>query len=147
MTEQDHLPLAPVFGPSKDVRRASQVRRAIRRALQDVLPVRINEGRSQYGIRVPSFSNDLRHVDLALGFLNGQQSCCGEVGCHVPHWSKAWWRRFRKALARHGVEPPRSTITIHVAVFTDPGAQFSVCGPAVAFSMYESTWREPETKR
>jgi hypothetical protein len=114
------------------VRRASQVRRAVVCALQEMLAGNRLTGGSQthYGIRVPFFSRDLRHFDLAFGYLEGHRYCCGEIGCHV-----GWWRALRKAVARQGVELPPSKVTIHVAVFTDPGAQFSVHGPATSFSM------------
>lgn len=127
------------------MRGTNQVRRAIVCALQEMLAGNRLTGGSQthYGIRVPSFSRDLRHIDLAFGFVESHRYCCGEIGCHVSYWSADWWRRFRKGVARQGLHLPPSNITIHVAVFTDPGAQFSVHGPATSFSMFESIWCEP----
>lgn len=130
------------------MRRANRVRCTIRSAFQGLLLE--NRGAkgslSHYGIRVPSYSGHLPHVDLALGFLAGHAYCCGEIGCHVPHWSEDWWRRFRKSVAKKGVHLPPSKLTIHVAVFTEPGARFSVHGPAARLSMYESIWREAESR-
>lgn len=130
------------------MRRPNQVRRAIQCALEGMLSGNHVTGGNptHYGLRVPSFSDNLRHIDLAFGFLEGHGYCCTELGCHVPHWSAVWWRQLRKDVARQGVELPPSRVTIHVAVFTDPGAQFSVFGPATSFSMYESTWCEPRRR-
>lgn len=132
------------------MRRASQVRRAICCALQgsfDENHRRRNRAGNLtlYGLRVPGFSPDLRHIDLALGYLAGESYCCGQVSCDVPFHRRSWWQALRKQLARAGVRPPPG-LTFHVAVFTEQGAVFPVWGTAKQCSLYECEWRESEAQ-
>lgn len=129
------------------MRGSNRVKRAITCALQDMLVDNrgANGNRSHYGILVPSFSRDLRHIDLAFGFLADHRYCCDLIGCHVSYHSSGWWRELRKLVARQGVDLPRSMITIHAAVFTEPDARFSTAQwPAAVLRVYESIWSELE---
>lgn len=81
------------------------------RAIQSALVKTFTETalrRFRYGLSVRSASPDLRHIDVALGFLAGETYCCGTLGCDIPVYARDWWRTLRQHLERERLEPPRA---------------------------------------
>lgn len=118
---------------------------ALERALRSTL-AQTQRRRFSYGLSVRSASSNLRHVDVALGFLAGEIYCCGQTGCEIPYHRRAWWRSLRRNLAREGLLLARHGLVLHVAEVTEVGARFPVAGAdyQAAFSFREARWVEAD---
>lgn len=131
-------------GPER--RRRSRTVRALQSALTRTF-AETNRRHFQYGLRVRSASPDLRHIDVALGYLSGEVYCCGALGCSIPYYERSWWRRLRKNLEREGLTPPARPITLHVAEIMEPGAVFPILGASACveqLGFHEQSLEEAE---
>lgn len=123
-------------------RRLCAIERALRATIAET-----QRRQFTYGLRVRSASRDLRHIDLALGFLGGETYCCRVVTCDVPLYREEWWWTLREHLAAEGLRPPSTDITIHVAVISEAGARFPVLGAdrlLGEFDFDEEEWIEAD---
>lgn len=95
-------------------------------------------------LRVLAISPTGARIEVEMRFLAGKRYCCCEPGCHLPTFSREWWRCLREALRNSTErEPPPMEMTLFGVI--EEGALFSLTNHSRgsrAFSYEDGPWRE-----
>lgn len=98
---------------------------SLQSALESVVSGGRERGKATPRSTVIDVSSSGNRFEIELRFVRGEQYCCMEPGCFVAGYARAWWQRFRAALAEvSDRDPPPMTISVR-GVF-ERGAIFAV---------------------